>query len=181
MFERLSALEDPGPGAGPLVRLHVGEDALPTGASGAIRLPAPPSVVWPLIRDVEGYPRLVRMIHRGREEDGEASIVLRFRIAVLSAKFGFRAAVHDEPERCFDLSYLSGEPKDIRLRFELEPIASGEGTLLRTAVTYDIYSLGFLVKFFLRHHPEIQHGVYPGTVLSLFDSVRVAAERARSG
>ena len=47
-----------------------------------------------------------------------------------------------------------------------------------TSVTYDIYSLGWLVKYFLRHHPEIQLGVFPGTVLTILDSLRIAGEAA---
>jgi ribosome-associated toxin RatA of RatAB toxin-antitoxin module len=174
MIEKLAELEDPGPGAGPLVRVHIGADKLPVGASGALRLAAPPTAVWALVSDVERYPNLVHMIHRAKRTEEEAWIQLRFRMAVLSAKFGFYAALRQEPERWLELSYTSGEPRDIRLRFELEPVDNGAATLLRVAVTYDIYSLGFLVKFFLRHHPEIQHGVYPGTVLSLLDSIRLA-------
>jgi ribosome-associated toxin RatA of RatAB toxin-antitoxin module len=177
MIDRLAELEDPGQGAGPLVRVHIGEDKLPVGASGALRLAASPDTVWALIRDVERYPELVHMIHRAKRDGEEVWIQLRFRMAVISAKFGFHAALREEPGRSLDLSYTSGEPRDIRLRFELEPVDGGAATLLRVAVTYDIFSLGFLVKFFLRHHPEIQHGVYPGTVLSLLDSIRLALSK----
>jgi ribosome-associated toxin RatA of RatAB toxin-antitoxin module len=177
MFDKLAALEDPGPGAGPLVRIHVGDDKLPVGASGAIRLAASPEKVWNLIDDVERFPELVHMIHRAKRTGDEVWIQLRFRMAVLSAKFGFYGRRRAEPGRWLELEYTSGEPRDMRLRFEIEPIEDGRETLLRVAVAYDIYSLGFLVKFFLRHHPEIQYGVYPGTVLSLLDSIRLALEK----
>jgi carbon monoxide dehydrogenase subunit G len=177
-FDDLSSLEDPGAGAGPLVRVHIGDDKLPVGASGALRVAAPPDVVWELIERVDRHPELVHMIHRAHRDGDEVWIQLRFRMAVLSAKFGFKGTLREEPGRWLEMSYVSGEPKGIRLRFEIEPVDGGRSTLLRIAVTYDIYTLGFLVKFFLRHHPEIQHGVYPGTVLSLLDSIRVAAERS---
>lgn len=181
MFDTLSSLEDPGPSAGPLVRVHLGEEKRPAGASAALRLEAPPADVWPLIGEIERYPSLVRMIHRAERRGDEVSIVLRFRIALLSAKFGFSASVREEEtERVFDIQYISGEPRGLRLRFELEPAAGGSHTLLRLAASYDIYSLGFLVKFFLRHHPEITCGVYPGTVLSLMESLRASVEEGRA-
>ena len=35
----------------------------------------------------------------------------------------------------------------------------------------------WLVKYFLRHHPEIQHGIFPGITLVLLDSIRRATSR----
>ena len=175
MFDRLDALEDPGPGEGPLVRLQLGADGSPVGAAGALRSAAPPERVWSVIRDVERYPERVPLVHRARRDGDDVAMQLRFRIALLSAKFGFVVTVTSGEERWLELGYVSGEPRDMRLRFEIEPVEDGRRTLTRIAVSYDIYSLGWLVKFFLRHHPEIQHGVLSGTTLVLLDSVQRAA------
>jgi len=60
--------------------------------------------------------------------------------------------------------------------FELSPLDDGRATLIHAHGEYDAMSLGWLVKFFLKHHPEILHGVFPGTVLVLLDAMRRAAE-----
>ena len=43
---------------------------------------------------------------------------------------------------------------------------------------FDLMSLGWLAKYFLRHHPEIQFGIFPGVALVLVDSLRRALDDA---
>ena len=43
-------------------------------------------------------------------------------------------------------------------------------------VGFDQTSLGWLVKIFIRHHPEIDWGVHAGSTMSISSSVRKAAE-----
>ena len=88
--------------------------------------------------------------------------------------FSFTARVVEDPGKSLELQYLSGEPHGVRIRFDLVPIEDGRATRLVCASSFDLQSLGWLVKFFLKHHPEIQFGVYPGTALALLYAVRSA-------
>lgn len=153
-----------------------GPDGLPAGAIGTMLIAAPVARVWEVVRDVGRYAQRVPMVHRASRNGDRVSMQLKFKLAIFSAKFGFTADLKAEEQRWLELQYVSGEPAEIRLRFELEPAEGDRATLTRAHVSFDIQSLGWLVKYFLRHHPEIQYGVFPGTTLVLLDSIRKAAE-----
>ena len=72
-------------------------------------------------------------------------------------------------------------PRGIRLRFDLTPedaSESGDGRAcrIRGEGEFDAGSLGRLAKYFLRHHPEIEFGIFPGVALALIESMRRGAE-----
>jgi hypothetical protein len=71
---------------------------------------------------------------------------------------------------------VAGEPRELRIRFDLEDVGDGT-TRVRGAISFDVFSLGWLTKYFLKHHPEIQYGIFPGCAVALVDSMRKAAER----
>lgn len=169
-------MDSPPPQGGTLVRIVENEARRPAGAVGEMRIEAPLSRVWDVIRDVDRYPGRVPMVHQARWEGERVWMQIRFRIAILSAKFAFTAAAEWEDERWLEMNWISGEPAHIRMRFEVEALDEGRATLVRVAVSYDPRSLGWLVKFFLRHHPEIELGLFPGTTLVLLDALRRAAE-----
>ena len=98
------------------------------------------------------------------------------KVALFSAGFKFSADVRMEREKWLELVWVSGEPRGIKLRFELTPLDGGAATLIRGDGEFEAQSLGWLVKFFLKHHPEIEHGVFPGVALVLLDAMRRAAE-----
>jgi hypothetical protein len=52
----------------------------------------------------------------------------------------------------------------------------GRETMVHATAEIDVRSLGWLAKYFLGHHPEIQHGILPGVALALLDSMRRIAE-----
>ena len=157
------------------VRLHVTLDASgrPSSARAEGRLSAPVARIWPAVFDLEGYPGRVPMIHRVRREGDRVTVQLRFKIALFSVGFAFVADALREPERWLELRWVSGEPRGLRLRLELSPDGPDQCRMATTA-ELDVLSLGWMVKVFLRHHPEIQHGVLPGIALNLLDSMRRA-------
>jgi hypothetical protein len=109
--------------------------------------------------------------------DGErATVDLKFKVALFSVGFQFVVDITREREKYLALSWVSGEPRGIKLRFDLEPLDGGAACLLRTSGEFDANSLGWLTKYFLKHHPEIQFGVMPGVAVALFVSMRTAAE-----
>jgi hypothetical protein len=129
--------------------------------------------VWAVVTDLAHLPGRVPMIHRVKLEGERVSMQLRFRVSLLSAGFGFVADVAREPGRALELRYVSGEPRAMHIRFELAPESGG--TVVSIGVAFDIHSLGWLVNFFLKNHPEIQFGVFPGSALSLLDAIARAA------
>ncbi len=163
------------------VTVRFDDRGLPGGATAEVVAQAPIAEVWEIVRDVERYPERVPMISKARRTirpgGGERlQMQLKFRIALFSAKFGFVADVTEHEPSWIEVSYISGEPGDLHIRFELEPVDDGRATRIRAAIGFDIRTLGWLVKVFLRHHPEIQYGVFPGSALVLVDSLRRIAE-----
>jgi hypothetical protein len=161
---------------GPLVEVRLGPDGLPAGARAAGRVAAPPARVWSVVSDVGSYVNRVPMIHHVRRDGTRVTVGLRFKVALFSVGFEFVAEARKEEGRTLELLGVSGEPRGLTLGFHLEPLAGGVETLLTTHATFDLHSVGWLAKYFLKHHPEIQYGVFPGVSLSLYDCMRRAAE-----
>jgi hypothetical protein len=115
------------------------------------------------------------MVHRARREGDQVTIDLRFKIGFFSVGFAFSARVAWEPEKWLELRWTSGEPRDIRLRFSLAPLDGGRACLVEGDGEFDLTSLGWLTRYFLRHHPEIQLGIFPGVALALVDTLRRAS------
>jgi ribosome-associated toxin RatA of RatAB toxin-antitoxin module len=176
MSQPTARLEDLHGGEGPLLRMRVAGDGSPVGAIAEMRVNAALARVSEVIRDINRFAERVPMVHRARRDGTRVELTLRFKVALFGVKFGLTAEIVAETERRIEMRYVSGEPRDMHLAFELEPLDDGAATLARVAVSYDIMSLGWLVKTFLRHHPEIRFGVYPGTAFTVLDSLRKAAE-----
>lgn len=99
---------------------------------------------------------------------------LKFRVGFFSVGFQFTADATYEPEKWLELRWTAGEPKDIRLRFDLAATEDGKACIVHGDGEFDLHSLGWLVKYFLKHHPEIEHGIFPGVALVLIDSLKRA-------
>jgi hypothetical protein len=153
----------------------MGPDGRPTGATAAARIAAPPARVWEVVSDLSGYAERLPMVHRVKRDGDRVQVDLRFKIALFSVGFAFQADARYEAERWLELTWVEGEPRGIVLRFDLHPHADGKETLMYGSGAFDIRSLGWLVKFFLKHHPEIEFGIFPGVALNLIDAMRKAA------
>lgn len=160
----------------PLVRISLGEDGRPVAARAAMLVEAEPERVWDVVSDVESYAERVPMIHRARLDGDRVKMDLRFRISLFSVTFSFEARESHDEGRWVEIAWVSGEPRDLRIRYDLVPVDGA--TVLYSSIGFDISSLGWLVKFFLKHHPEIQYGVYPGSALVLLDTMNRAARGA---
>jgi ribosome-associated toxin RatA of RatAB toxin-antitoxin module len=155
--------------------VKVDDRGQPRAASAEARLERSPAHVWRVIEDVDRYPERIPMIHRVRVSGERATVDLKFKLALFSVGFTFVVDVRAEKEKWLELKWISGEPRDITLRFDLEPLDDGKACLLRSTGAFDVMSLGWLAKYFLRHHPEIQFGVIPGVAVGLLESMRKAA------
>jgi carbon monoxide dehydrogenase subunit G len=161
----------------PTVEVELDSAHRPIAATATQVIAAPRERLWRALSDVETYPGLVPMLDKVKRVGDRFTVSLRFRVSLFSAGFEFTAdAVRDEG-RCLELRWVAGEPRAINLRFELED-AEG-GTCVRARITFDVDSLGWLTRYFLRHHPEIRFGIFPGSACALIDSFRRAAELQR--
>lgn len=156
---------------GPLVHVLLGADGGPVGAVAARLLPASRDRVFRVITDLERLAERVPMMDRAHLDGNRVTVHLRFGIGLFSAKFSFKAERRVEDGRSLELRYLEGEPRDLRIRHEVHDASAAGASVLFTTVTFDAFSLGFLAKYFLKHHPEIRFGVFPGSALTLSDAV----------
>lgn len=154
--------------------LSLGPDGLPTGGASTVRLEATRERVYQVIAAFDRYPGRVPMIHRAERRGSQVDIDLRFRVALVTVKFNCLAALTEEPGRFLELRHLAGEPRGLRIRHDLAPLDDGRATRLTTFVGFEVHSLGWLVKLVLRHHPEVQFGIFAGTASALQHALKRA-------
>ena len=162
---------------GPVVEVRVAPDGRPLGAAASARIDHPVAEVWAVIADIERYARYLPMVHRAERKGDSVTFHLRFKVGFFSVGFQFTADATYEAEKWLELRWTAGEPRDLRLRFELTPVDDGRACMVSGDGEFDMMSLGWLAKYFLRHHPEIQFGIFPGVALVLVDSLRRAVAR----
>ena len=148
----------------------------PARAEALATIAAPPARVWQFVSAVEQYPGTVPMLHKVRRVGDRVTAQLKFKVSFFSVGFEFTADATYENERWLELCGIGGEPRDLRIRFDLEDAGNGT-TRVRAGISFDMFSLGWLAKYFLKNHPEITFGIFPGCALALVDSMRKAAER----
>jgi hypothetical protein len=107
---------------------------------------------------------------------GRATVHLKFGVSLFSTRFSFKVDRHVVEERSVELRYVEGEPRDLNIRFDVVPASVAEKSVLYVGVRFDVFSLGWLAKYFLKNHPEIRNGVYPGSAFTLLDTMARAAE-----
>jgi ribosome-associated toxin RatA of RatAB toxin-antitoxin module len=158
----------------PLVAVHVDGAGLPIGATAAARVAAPPERVWAVVSDVASYAAHIPMISKVKREGDRVAVHLKFRISLFSVGFDFTADGTYQEGKWLELRWVSGEPRELRIRFDLAPVEAA--TVVHVMCGFDLNSLGWLVKYFLKHHPEIQFGIFPGSALTLLESMKKAVE-----
>ncbi len=156
------------------LKVDIGDDGRALGARAEARIDQPVARVWRVIEEVERYSERIPMMKRVRLDGNRAHIDLQFKLSILSMGFHFVVDVLQEKEKWLELRYVSGEPKGIRLRFDLAPLDDGKACHLTSTGEFDVTSLGWLAKYFLKHHPEIQFGVVPGVAVGLLEYMRKA-------
>ena len=157
------------------LKVHLDDDGTPRGATAREKLNVPIDRLGDVIVDVDRFPGRIPMMHRVRLDGSRATIDLKFKLALFSVGFHFVVDVKKEDKKWLELRWVSGEPKGIKLRFDLEEADEGKATFLTSTGEFDVMSLGWLTKYFLKHHPEIQFGIVPGVAVGLLESMRKAA------
>ncbi len=162
--------------AGPLVAVRRDPAGRPLAAVAASVIDAPVQRVWSLVSDVRSYPGRVPMLEKVELKGDHVVVKLKFGISLFSVGFSFTAAVRTEEEKTIELTHVAGEPDRLVLRYDLEPVDDGKKTQVHAGITFNPDSLGWLAKYFLRHHPEIRYGIFPGCAVALVESMRAVAE-----
>jgi ribosome-associated toxin RatA of RatAB toxin-antitoxin module len=167
--------------SGPLLRLLF-DGERPRAAAALMAVNAPAEVLWSIVGNIDSFPKLINMVHSVRHLDANADGVdvvkvnLRFKMAFFSTKFDFVATRETTGERRVEVNYVSGKVRDVAIEIEVLDI-DAEHSVLRCHVGFDPLSLGWLVKVFLRHHPEIEWGLHTGSVMSIASAACAAAEK----
>jgi hypothetical protein len=157
------------------LKVHIDPDGTARGATAQEKLNVPLDRLWAVIVEVDKFPERIPMIHRVRLDGKRATVDLKFKLSLFSVGFHFVVDVIQEEKKWLELRWVSGEPRGIKLRFDLEEADDGKATILTSTGEFDVMSLGWLAKYFLKHHPEIQFGVIPGVAVGLLESMRKAA------
>ena len=153
-------------------------------ASGLFRVRAPVDHLWTIAGDIDKFPELIPMVHSVRHlprtpaGDEVVRVQLKFRLAFFSVKFHFVGSFHTGPWRT-EIRFIEGSVEDVSIHMEVAPV-DAQTSMLRCHVGFDPRTLGWLVKAFLKHHPEIEGGVHPGSVMSIGMAAKEAAERTHA-
>ena len=159
-----------------VIEVDVGDDGIPTSATATTRVGAPAARVWSFIVDVDRYPSFVPMLAKVRRDGDRVTVGLKFKITLFSVGFDFVADAKYEEGKWLELRGVGGDMRDLHIRFELEDGADVASSTLKATISFDPFSLGWLSKYFLKHHPEIRYGIFPGCAYGLADAMRQAAE-----
>lgn len=160
----------------PLIQVHLGADGGPVGSTAVRRVGVSPARMWAIISDVGSYGGRVPMMDQVRMDGRFVTAQLRFGVSLFSTKFSFKVERVMDEGRSVELRWVEGEPRDLHIRLGITPASTPDACLLRVDISFDIFSLGWLAKFFLKNHPEIRYGVFPGAALTLVETMRAVAE-----
>jgi hypothetical protein len=161
-------------GRGFFVHVDADERGKERAASAATLLAAPPEVVAREIEAVRytgGFLTKIPMVHgvkllEDRGLTGRLRLDFRYRFLLVGVKF-YVAGDHATDGRSFwDTRGTEGSIRDLWLKLRLAPAGDGRSAFY-CAVSFDIRSLGWLVDYFLKHHPEIEMGIFASSALVL--------------
>jgi hypothetical protein len=146
----------------------------PVAAAAMGWVGATPARVWSVLTDVEAYAERVPLMNRVRRKGDVIEFRLALKLAFFSVGFSFESSLATVDGRSVTLRYRNGEPKDMLIEYLIEPLPQPDQCALAVHVGFDVDSIGWLARFFLKHQPAIRYGVHPGCALALFDSMRRA-------
>src|SRR5688500_3822913 len=102
------------------LKVHIAPDGTPRGATAQEKLSVPLDRLWGVIVEVDKFPERIPMIHRVRLDGDRATVDLKFKLSLFSVGFHFVVDIHQEEKKWLELRWVSGEPRGIKLRFDLE-------------------------------------------------------------
>jgi hypothetical protein len=130
-----------------------------------------------------GFLAKMNMIHSVKvlDDDGDRlriRLLLRYRYLLFSAKFQFDADVVVGNDGRLDMIGVDGKPSGFKAHFRAEPVERGgrPQTIVVCSVRFDVRSMGWLVDTFLRHHPEIELGVFSASAPVILLTLKEAVE-----
>ena len=117
------------------------------------------------------------------EDSGErmrVRIDTRYRFFILRLGLHVIVEIALPGDGSLDLHTVGGRIRDLRAHFRLRPAGEDDRqTLFYCSLSYDVRSVGWLVDYFLRHHPEVEMGVFAATAPVIAYALKEQVERAR--
>ena len=168
------------PARNPVVELLRSPTGISSGARAFARVDAPVSALQVAFDRIEKdgsfaeFVKHIPMVRELKRNGDRFRIELQFRMSILSVRFGASMRLVRETPYAVRFDYIEGEPERLSLRFAAHELDGR--SLLQIDVGYDIDSLGWLAKHFLRHHPEIRDGAHTGTAVAIVEALRHAVE-----
>lgn len=150
---------------------------VPVGVKSVMTVSMPPERVVERITALQGrfdfspFLTEIPMVRNLQVAGDSVRIDLQFKVAFLSVKFGCRAKIVREKSNVLRVEYVDGEPAGLWLRFSLLP-GEAEQSRVQVESGFDLDSLGWVAKYFLKHHPEIRPGVFAGVGYAITDVIR---------
>ncbi|MFH2009596.1 MAG: hypothetical protein ABI333_23590 [bacterium] len=133
-----------------------------------------------------GFLRDVNIIHKvtvlqERPQGLRIRLELRYRFLLFRTTFRVDADVTVDEEGRLDLVGIKGKPEGLKAHFRAQPVDVGEGpqSLVFCSLRFEVSSLGWLVDYFLRHHPEIELGVFSATAPVIVLTLKEAVEKRK--
>ena len=153
------------------------------GATGWQRLPLAKARAIELLGKNSGRQDLtsslrVPIVRHLRRNGDTIDLGLHFRFALLSFRFGIIARL-ERRDDALVFHYLSGEPRDASLVLSIVEDGA-DSSVLRCELGFDLDSLGWVVKYFLKHHQEIRAGIYTGSVAAILEAFVEQAARSQN-
>jgi hypothetical protein len=162
-----------------VIELLRGKDKKSIGARAFAKVAVSPQQIRAAFDRIEkegsfkGFVEHIPMVRDLRRERDHMAIELQFKVAIVSVRFGATMRLVREGPDAVRFDFIDGEPRDLSLRFAGHALEGG-ASLLEVGVGFDIDSLGWLTKYFLRHHPEIRDGAHAGTAVAIVEALRAA-------
>lgn len=152
-------------------------------SSGAL-INAPVQKVWNVITDYEHYPEFMPQTKRvavEKENDNVWNVEynLYFKFTIIKITVHYVVETYLDPPYDIWWTTKEGADNDIKLamgRWELFPLSEN-----KTAAFYTIYSdlksMGRLIKFFLKHQPQIELAIPVSTGALVVNAIKERAEK----
>jgi coenzyme Q-binding protein COQ10 len=161
---------------------NVGPDKIEMCSVG-ILANAPPEKVWEVITDFDGYAKLMpdmsvaQVVGRGKDTATVHFTVTVLKVSLIAISTQYTLKYKFNAPRRADISWVSGDVKNVNGYWELFPVDGGKKTVVIYAITSDLASANKLVGAALKEQPATVMAVNLSSAIVL---TRLVAKKAET-